>query len=685
MGICGKGVDDVLRKEIVGKNTSKIQDNLNDETISSSKNIIIPPMGEVEKTSEKNTSEGKKQENEDEKYMKKKKELEDKEKQIEKDTIKFVEEKREYEKKKSLEKKEREIAEKKAKLEEDKRRMEEKRKLDEENREIEKKRKEIEEIQRKIEEDKRKELEKKEMEEKRIEMEVKKAKIEEQKRIAENQKFIEEQNKEKRGIEEFYDMILYFDSFEQLKKDGWNAKFTKLGKKKFEKCLDNKSYNIVIGIVGNKNRGKSYLLGRIMKIKDYKNPHGFQVTTKGISSVFPKLDNTNKTFITLDTAGNDNPLLNNTFFDEKDKNELIRNIARDQKAKEIAVNDFIIEESDVLITVLEQLSFSEQEMLKNLINQINNFGIKNMKKSQCTPKRLIVIHNLMNIKTVEGIDKFIKEVLLKSLTFPLDEQVNEETKFTFYIQNLNQDKDNNQKRKPYIEIVHLIVGNDETEEIKTKFNEPAFEFIRKNITTRVGKKFNILEKFKNFIIENSKNYFEGDKFDQNSLIIGTETEEDGKIKIPISLNPENPELTGKNLKFKKYYINARGIHHFSSVLEPRYSTNVIELEGKNYIEIEFELSGNVEIKEVNPEIDKEQYLITIKGTTDRGGENLQPRDFEFQPVVNMFIPGKDEELQIIIQKKEKEIIDHDDEFGIHNIRLPIRLRKKPQVMNFQKY
>jgi hypothetical protein len=70
----------------------------------------------------------------------------------------------------------------------------------------------------------------------------------------------------------------------------------------------------------------------------------------------------------LDTAGKDNPLLQNAFFDEKDKNELIRNIARDQKVTEIAINDFIIQESDVLITVLEQLSFNEQEMLKNLIN-----------------------------------------------------------------------------------------------------------------------------------------------------------------------------------------------------------------------------------------------------------------------------------------------------------------------------
>jgi len=56
--------------------------------------------------------------------------------------------------------------------------------------------------------------------------------------------------------------------------------------------------------------------------------------------------------------------LRNAFFKEMDKNDKIRNVARDQKVTEIALNDFIIEESDVLIAVLEQLSFNEQEMLK---------------------------------------------------------------------------------------------------------------------------------------------------------------------------------------------------------------------------------------------------------------------------------------------------------------------------------
>ena len=114
-------------------------------------------------------------------------------------------------------------------------------------------------------------------------------------------------------------MVLNFHSFEQLKKDGWNSEFTEIGKKKYDRCKNKKA--IVIGIVGNKNSGKSYLLGRIMKMKEYENPNGFFITTSGISCVFPKIDNADKNFITLDTAGRDNPLLKTAIFEEENKND----------------------------------------------------------------------------------------------------------------------------------------------------------------------------------------------------------------------------------------------------------------------------------------------------------------------------------------------------------------------------
>ena len=595
--------------------------------------------------------------------------------ELDKEKKKFLEDKKKYEEEQAIEKKQKELEEKKRIFEEQKRKLELEKQFDRERKDIEKRRKEIDDIKRKIEEDKRKEEEAKRIKEERIKIEEEKARIEKEKRDEEKKIFEEEEKKKNREAQDFYDLVLDFNSFEQLKKDGWNANFTRMGKKKFDKCISENEFNIVIGVVGNKNRGKSYLLGRIMQMDEYKNPHGFLVTTSGISCIFPRLDNTDNTFITLDSAGRDNPLLQNAFFKETDKNELIRNIARDQKVTEIALNDFIIQESDVLITVLEQLSFNEQEMLKNLINQITLYGVKHMKKFRCNGKRLIVIHNLMNISTLDGIKKFVDDVLKKSLTFSLEKQTYKKLGIDIYIQNINQYNDKNPDKRPIIQIVHVLVGDDSNDEIRKKLNEPTFEYIRKNIKTQVGKKFNILEKFKNFIVENSKNYFEGEAFNENSIIIGKESEQNGKTIIPISLSEELKK--NKNIKFKKFYINARGIHNFSSALEPRYSTSLIEQEGKDYFEIEFELSGNVEIKEKFYTTDKEQYVFTIKGKTNEVFEtetNKESKEFEFQPIINRFIPSKDnekKEIEIIILKEDYKI-SSDDEFGIYNIKVPIK-------------
>ena len=49
------------------------------------------------------------------------------------------------------------------------------------------------------------------------------------------------------GNSDNYDMILNFESFEQLKKDGWNAYFSQEGFEKYEESIHNE--NIIIGVV----------------------------------------------------------------------------------------------------------------------------------------------------------------------------------------------------------------------------------------------------------------------------------------------------------------------------------------------------------------------------------------------------------------------------------------------------
>ena len=102
--------------------------------------------------------------------------------------------------------------------------------------------------------------------------------------------------------EKYYDIIIDIDSIKKLFKKGWDIKYTEEGDKKYEQ---KKNENLtVVAVIGNKNRGKSYIL---QKISGKKLPLGYSVTTKGISIKYP--DNMNQNIILLDSAGFEVPLL----------------------------------------------------------------------------------------------------------------------------------------------------------------------------------------------------------------------------------------------------------------------------------------------------------------------------------------------------------------------------------------
>jgi len=492
------------------------------------------------------------------------------------------------------------------------------------------------------------------------------------------------------GNSDNYDMILDFNSFEQLKKDGWTANFSKEGYNKYLKSFKNekgeKIENVVVGIVGIKNRGKSYLLKRILNNQNYKPKDGFLVTTHGISCGFPILEDSEATyqpFITLDTAGRDNPLLQNAY----PNNDDIKSIVRDQKVCEILLSDFIIKESNVLIAVVEQLSFAEQEMLRTLIGRLKQKEVDNIDK-----RKLIVIHNLMNIKSPEDIEKFVDNILLKSLTFSLERQYVEDRKspdynLNIYVQNIENSEQSNNDDK--LDIVHLVVGNDDCEEVRKKYNEPAFQYIRDYIKINSYRCFDILESFKKFIIDNSKKFMKDNYFTENSLVIGKKqlkkvyVDKDRKNppeeKIIVHIKPSNQIDT---INLKSFYFASDGMYYFSNSIEPLYSTRIIDKNKKPYLEVTFEMFGILENLSYNIECDddKELIIVEIKGKNKEFNileseeqiknqqGNLKYMDFDFQVQIDQYIGNQ---YIIEIKTKEKVFKEEDIDNGIYSLIFPI--------------
>ena len=289
----------------------------------------------------------------------------------------------------------------------------------------------------------------------------------------------------------FYDTIIDFDSLKiSCEEKGFKILFSENGNKNYEKRK--KQNSTIVGVIGNENKGKSYILS---KISNEELPRGYSVATKGISVKYPKIEI--RPFIILDSAGSETPLIKNSdneYINESNNVnfELINELARDKIATQNFIQDFIHFYSNILIIVVGQLTNDEQK----LINRI--------KSNNRNKKTIFIIHNLMFIETKRNVEIIIKDTIEKSITFNKLSKRN--------IIGENDDRKNNYYYLEGIDdkstIVHLIMAR-EGSEAGNYYNQSTIDFLKKQIITEtITKNFDIIESFEEYLSMSSGTYME---------------------------------------------------------------------------------------------------------------------------------------------------------------------------------
>ena len=203
------------------------------------------------------------------------------------------------------------------------------------------------------------------------------------------------QNFQKHKLEEnFYDIVIDINSITNVSTEGWKVKFNpailaklkeaiKLKKEKEKKELkenpeeQDEENTITLGVLGNNNKGKSFLLSRISKIKLLT---GTSIETKGLSVKYPELKGyKGRQIILLDSAGLETPILKK-YYKEIEKKEEKEN----QEKKEEKENQEKKEDN--------QKSNDENS------NQEGKTIIKNNKKEKYQKKKQMKKKNLKEIK-----------------------------------------------------------------------------------------------------------------------------------------------------------------------------------------------------------------------------------------------------------------------------------------------
>ena len=207
-------------------------------------------------------------------------------------------------------------------------------------------------------------------------------------------------NEEKKKLDknplEFYDIIVNINSMQNIK-NGWEVKLNENGKKIIDS--NQKIKKLVIGVMGNRNKGKSFLL---QALSGEKMQTGTTINTVGLSIKYSE-----DKFILLDSEGSESPILG--------EHTNMLEISRDKLFTEAFLLSYISTYSNALLLVVGELTFSEQKLINKISEDIKKLKIKGISKY------LIVIHNLQTFETIKQVENYIKNTLEKSASFEIEE------------------------------------------------------------------------------------------------------------------------------------------------------------------------------------------------------------------------------------------------------------------------
>ena len=388
-------------------------------------------------------------------------------------------------------------------------------------------------------------------------------------------------------FENFYDVIINIKSVKDLTK-GWKIKMNERGKKNYEQYKDKKI--LKIGVIGNANKGKSYILSKISKI-DW--PSGTSIRTKGLSIKYPDLEIfIDRKIALLDSAGLETPVLrdNKNGKNNLDSKELFKEKSREKLITELFLQNYIIHNSDILILVVGILTYSEQKLLNRIVTEIKRAKIN---------KPLYIIHNLKTFVEQVQVEEYIKKYLLQSATFTLvkgekiSTKITENTGIHFYEEGTK--------------IFHLIFANEQSD-AGLFYNRYTLEFLEKTYQSVTDlKSFDVIKTVKERFIEISKEIIENKE--KKIFLMEDFDENDELIKL------KNIE----NITLKKCLIDELG---FSNLKGNGFEPNYNYYQKDENLIVRVECPGNSKCV-ANLDYSGEFTIIKLKGIKKR---DLEPEE-----------------------------------------------------------
>ena len=434
-----------------------------------------------------------------------------------------------------------------------------------------------------------------------------------------------------------YDIQIRMESLNELI-NGWDIEYGINGMNKY---MDMRNKDILlIGIIGLKNKGKSYLLSKLLKDDEYKKEENNNLYLKYVTNEQKSFN-----YAIMDTPGIGKYLKK---YENMKYNNNIKEIEKYNIQIDNFIINFILKKSNFILCVVGLLDYNEQKLINKLKLKDEEY-----KDEYNQFKKIFIIHNLKELSTKIEVMNYINNVLLKSLTFDLIEK---EGNLAQNISNINYNSKYYIERNinKEMEIYHLIIAKENTE-AGNYYNESTYTFIIQQYNSfHFFKKFDIINEIKEEIQLISKNIFtkEIKSLDDFENI-------ENKIKLKNKFEFYNNPDENTNINFS--YLT----------LKPKYS--YFKINNNSQLLIIIEMPGQIiDQKFVCNKIPKNgYYIMTFSGKKEI---NL-PDNIEEQKKVGSFYTNID-------NGKFKETI----KINVENFQLvSTKFRAEPEKGGIYKY
>ena len=414
-------------------------------------------------------------------------------------------------------------------------------------------------------------------------------------------------------LQEFYDVVINIKSIASLSNgEGWPIKWNI---KRIEEYNNFKTKNLLkIGVLGNGNVGKSFLLSRLFK--KFTIPSGYSVVTEGLSLKYNEKDG----YTILDSAGIGTPLLTEEelYRDKDEENrQKYESIFRDKSQTENFIQNLIIDLCDMMLIVVGHLTFREQKLINKIVKEIQS-------KSNKKTSQIYIIHNLVHFLTKKQVEEYIENTLFKSATFNL--KINQYVQSNGDVEEGRQilvEKDDDRN----IKIFHLIMAKEETE-AGNYYNDFTYKVLNdhfSHFTERTP--LSIVEEVKNKFVEWSNDLLEEKINSENLEIVKGENNIEEKIIYKKSEKDNEIKIIPKGCIDDESGLNI----YRSNGFEPSY---YYYIENDEYLVVDLEAAGEIQIEEnyadsnlkeviiIGTKIDNVTNKKPIRNTTKVGKFNL---------------------------------------------------------------